>query len=69
MPEQAKTWPSGASVTQPPLHCGDVEENRPHKIISNRYMYDHPEVSICEAVRARRERGSRGVVVQQKKPE
>lgn len=61
MPEQAKTWPSGAWVTQPPLHCGVLKENRPHKIIRKRYMYDDPQLSICEAVRAGRERGSRGV--------
>ena len=34
--EQAEASPSGAWATQPPLHHGDLEEGRAHKIISSK---------------------------------
>ena len=36
MTELDEVSPSGARATQPPVHHGDLEEGRPHKIISNR---------------------------------
>ena len=36
MTEQDESSPSGARATRPPVHPGDLEEGRTHKIISNR---------------------------------
>ena len=35
MTEQDEASPSGARARRPPAHHGDLEERRPHKIISN----------------------------------
>ena len=34
--EQDEASPSGAQARRPPVHHDDLEEGRPHKIISNR---------------------------------
>ena len=36
MSEQAEASPSAARGTRPPLYRGDLEEGRPHKIISSK---------------------------------
>ena len=56
--EQPEALQSGAWATRPPLRCGDLEEVRPHKIISNRQRDQSEEASnfirYKEIVRQRR---------------
>ena len=43
--EQIEVSPSGAQVTRPPLYLGDLEEDRPHKIISQERKPQNEEAS------------------------
>ena len=55
MTEQAEPSPSDAWAQRPPLHRGDLEEGRPHKIISSKNKaVKSEEASDKETVKQRR---------------